>query len=560
LEDRWIDFLQEYIKNDDLTHNMPRSKYIFVLGSVLSGLGKGIVTSAIGKNLQLRNKSIELVKIDPYLNIDAGTMSPFEHGETFVTDDGGELDEDFGHYERFLTTTMSRNQNITTGQIYFSVIQKERNGEFLGKTVQVVPHVIDEILLRLLEIESQSTPDFMLVEVGGTIGDIESQPFLEAIRQLRRELPESDTLIALVTYVPFPHHLEEHKTKPTQHAVRELRASGLRPNIIICRSEKTMDVKTLSKIAFFCDVRENAVLDLPDLDSVFKVPKFLHDQGIVDLIEKILQTRFENPNWRDLEQVIHRMENTKGKVIIGVPGKYTDLTDSYISVNEALKHAGWMEGCDVELRHIATEDLEQDPNNLELLSEVDGILVPGGFGDRGTEGKIISIRYARENKIPFLGICLGFQLAVVEYARNVIGLSQAHSTEMNEDTPHPVVCLQPDQFEIEAKGGTMRLGSFDIKLNSGTQISNLYGNVKIQERHRHRYEINPEYFERLEDGNLLFSGFYNDLAETLELGNHPYFIGVQYHPEFKSNPWKPTPTYLGLIKAAIARAKKRNQN
>lgn len=539
---------------------MPQSsKYIFVLGSVLSGLGKGIVTAAIGKNLQVRNKKIAIVKIDPYLNIDAGTMSPFEHGETFVTNDGGELDEDFGHYERFLGIEMNRDQNITTGQIYYSVINKERKGEYLGKTVQVVPHVIDEIILRLQKLENQHEPDFMLIEVGGTIGDIEGQPFLEAIRQLIRQRPESDSLIVLVTYVPFPFHLQEHKTKPSQHAVRELRAAGLVANLIVCRSEKAIDIKTLAKISFFSDVSENAVLDLPDLDTVFKAPLHLNQQGLGDLLEKMLHLRFENPKWREVEEIIDRISSAKGKLIIGVPGKYTDGLDSYISVNEALKHAAWQEGWGVDLLHIATEELEANQSAVSILDKVDGVLVPGGFGDRGTEGKILSIKYARENKIPFLGICLGFQLAVVEYARSILGLKDASSTEINATTSHPVIDLQPDQVDVTDKGGTMRLGSYHIMLEPDSIIQRLYGRTEIHERHRHRYEVNPDYFDKLQDGNLSFSGFYNNLVETLELDQHPFFIGVQYHPEFKSNPWNPTPTYLGLIRAAIDRAENKSR-
>ncbi|OLS29125.1 MAG: CTP synthase [Candidatus Heimdallarchaeota archaeon LC_2] len=537
---------------------MPKSsKYIFVLGSVLSGLGKGIVTSAIGKNLQVRGKSIAVVKIDPYLNIDAGTMSPFEHGETYVTDDGGELDEDFGHYERFLGISMSRRQNITTGQIYYSVIQKERKGEYLGKTVQVVPHITDEILFRLKELETEFDPDFMIIEVGGTIGDIEGQPFLEAIRQLHYSLPDTDTMLVLVTYVPYPKHLSEHKTKPSQHSVRDLRASGLVPDVIVCRSEKPVSINTLSKIAFFGDVPENAVLDLPDLSTVFKAPEELDRQGISDIIEKNLQVRFNKPNWKDVKAIINKIERAANKLIIGIPGKYTDLTDSYISVNEALKHAAWDEGWQIEFKHIATEELETDSTKISILEDVDAILVPGGFGDRGTEGKIQSIKYARENKIPFLGVCLGFQLAIVEYARNVIGLNNAHSTEMRPETPHPVVCLLEEQKAIEDKGGTMRLGSYLIKIKENTKIHSLYNATEIKERHRHRFEVNPEYFEKLQDGNLKFTGFYTDLVETLELVDHPYFLGVQYHPEFKSTPWKPVPTYLGLIQAAIKRAEER---
>ncbi|MDH5401928.1 MAG: CTP synthase [Candidatus Heimdallarchaeota archaeon] len=534
---------------------MPKNtKYIFVLGSVLSGLGKGIVTSAIAKNFQVRNKKATIVKIDPYLNIDAGTMNPMEHGETFVTDDGGELDEDFGHYERFLGEPMSRKQNITTGQIYYSVIQKERRGEYLGKTVQVVPHVIDEILLRFKEIEETSKSDIMMVEVGGTIGDIESQPFLEAIRQLHMNIPEENSLFVLVTYVPYPRHISEHKTKPTQHSVRELRASGLVPDLIICRSEVPIDTKTLQKIAFFCDVEREAVLDLPDLSSVFEAPQLLDSQEISHLLSKKLQLSLDTPDWSSLESLLNQHKKINGKLIIGIPGKYTDLVDSYISVNEALKHAALKFGWNVELRHYATEDFESNPENIAKLNEVDGILVPGGFGDRGTEGKIAAIQYSRRENIPFLGICLGFQLAVVEYARNVIGLAGASSTEISESTPYPVVCLQEEQKDIKNKGGTMRLGSYPITLKEGTKIAELYGSLEINERHRHRYEINENYFNQLQDGNLIFTGFYSHLLETLELSNHSYFMGVQYHPEFKSTPWKPSPPYEGLIKAAIQRS------
>ncbi|MHA2502023.1 MAG: CTP synthase [Candidatus Kariarchaeaceae archaeon] len=531
---------------------MPKdTKYIFVLGSVLSGLGKGIVTSAIGKAFQVRNKEIAILKIDPYLNIDAGTMSPFEHGEVFVTDDGGELDEDFGHYERFLGKPMSRTQNITSGQIYYSVIEKERRGEYLGKTVQVVPHIIDEILLRIEGIVNEAQPEIMIIEVGGTIGDIESQHFLEAIRQLHRDKPEEDSLIVLVTYVPFPEHLEEHKTKPTQHAVRELRALGIAPNVIITRSSVALDPKTLKKIAFFCDVHENSVLDLPDVPSVFEVPQLLDQQGLMNIMIKYLQLDLGMPNWTEIENLTERLGNLKGKLVIGVPGKYTDLTDSYISVNEALKHAAWKHSWDIELKHYPTEEFEEDVESLKQLDEVDGILVPGGFGDRGTQGKILAIQYARENKIPFLGICLGFQLAVVEYARNVKDLEGAHSTEMDPEPPHPVVDLQESQKGIDDKGGTMRLGSYPIDIKEGTMIHGLYGESKIHERHRHRYEINANYFNRLEDDNLQFTGFYSQLAETLELRDHPFFVGVQFHPEFKSSPWKPSPAYQGLINAAI---------
>lgn len=535
---------------------MPQTKYIFILGSVLSGLGKGIVTSAIGKAFQVRNKDISVLKIDPYLNIDAGTMSPIEHGEVFVTDDGGELDEDFGHYERFLGRPMSRNQNITSGQIYYSVISKERKGEYLGKTVQVVPHIIDEILHRIDSLVQQKESEIMIVEVGGTIGDIESRHFLEAIRQLNRNIPEEDSLFVLLTYVPFPNHLQEHKTKPTQMAVRELRALGITPDVIITRSSKSLDKKTLNKIAFFADVPESAVLDIPDVSSVFEVPQILDNQGLMNLMIKYLQLDLGMPNWSKINTLLNNLSSLKDKIIIGIPGKYTDLVDSYISVNEALKHAAWVHQYDIELKHIPTELLEESIDNLKLLEDLDGILVPGGFGDRGTEGKILAIKYARENGIPFLGICLGFQLAVVEYARNVKNLPNAHSTEMNSSTADPVISLQESQQDLENLGGTMRLGSSEVVISKKSMIYQLYGKEKINERHRHRYEVNKNYFDIIQDDNFTFTGFYGELAETFELSNHIFFMGVQFHPEFKSTPWASSPPYQGLIDAAI----KRKQN
>jgi len=424
--------------------NSKKSKYVFILGSVLSGLGKGIVTVSIGKNLEARGYGVQVIKIDPYLNLDAGTMNPTEHGECFVTEDGGELDVDFGHYERFLGIQVSKHQNITTGQIYNSVIQKERRGDYLGHTVQVVPHVIDEILWRIEDRAEHNPADVYLIEVGGTIGDIESFPFLEALRQMQRNHSDVDVCTVLLTYVPFPDHLQEHKTKPAQHSVRELRASGIFPNMIVCRSDTPVPDRALQKIANFCDVPEKAVYDLPDLPNVLYAPQKLDSQGMGDYICEVLNFEEKSANWSSLDKLLHNnLENLSGKITIGVPGKYTALLDSYISVNEALKHAGWSQGINVELIHINTERFEQNPELVRELDQVDGILVPGGFGDRGTEGKILSIKYAREKGIPFLGICLGFQLAVVEYARSVLGKSDANSTEMNESTSYPIVDILP---------------------------------------------------------------------------------------------------------------------
>ncbi len=539
---------------------MPKSpKYVFILGSVISGLGKGIVTSALGKLLQVREQNLVLAKIDPYLNIDAGTMNPIEHGEVFVTDDGGELDVDFGHYERFLGIPMTKRQNITTGQIYYSVIQKERKGEFLGKTVQVVPHITNEIILRLKELEATFSPDVMLIEVGGTIGDIESQPFMEAIRQMKRDLPRENILTILLTYVPFPPHISEHKTKPTQHSVSTLRSLGLSPDVIVCRSEISVDKKTRDKIAFFCDVPDYAVYDLPDLNSVFEVPRFLSDQSLDDFVANRLNLDLPPPHWEEIEDLVSKINATHKKLTIGIPGKYTDLIDSYISVNEALQHAALQYGWEVELKHLATEEFEEDENSVRVLDEVDGILVPGGFGDRGTEGKILAIKYARENGIPLLGICLGFQLAIVEFARHVLNLENANSTEMNENTPHPVIWLQEEQKHISDKGGTMRLGSYPIELIEDTLIHQLYSTSSINERHRHRYEMNSSYFDKFKNSSLKLTGFYNKLVESMEIEGHPYFVGTQFHPEFKSTPWNPSPPYTGLIKAAIKQNEKNRE-
>lgn len=530
-----------------------RSKYVFILGSVISGLGKGIVTVSTGKNLQARGIKVQVVKIDPYLNIDAGTMNPTEHGECFVTTDGGELDVDFGHYERFLGIEVSKHQNITTGKVYFNVIQKERQGKYLGHTVQVVPHIINEIIEQIESQERKYQADVMLIEVGGTIGDIESFPFLEALRQFQRNRDDVDVCTILLSYVPFPDHLSEHKTKPAQHSVRELRAAGITPNIIIGRSDVPLDTKTIQKIANFCDVSEQAVFDLPDLKNVFEAPILLDQQGFGDLVVKILNVDAHQANFDDLNMLLNdRLVNLQHKIIIGVPGKYTALIDSYISVNEALKHAAWHENCDIELRLIDTEQLEQDSDAIHVLDEVDGILVPGGFGDRGVEGKIRAIEYARTHNKPFLGICLGFQLAIVEYARHVLGHSDAHSTEMNPNTTYPIIDLLPEQKQIQDMGGTMRLGAYEITLTADSLLAELYDTTTIYERHRHRYEVNPALLSDI-SGNMRITGFWNDLAEAFQLDNHKYFVGTQYHPEFKSTPWKPSPPYIGLIRACASK-------
>jgi len=531
-------------------------KYIFVCGALISGLGKGVVTSSIGRNLQVRGKKIDVIKIDPYLNIDAGTMNPYEHGETFVTADGYELDLDMGTYERFLNLEMKGDQNITTGQVYHHVIERERRGDFLGKTVQVIPHITDEIKRRIKTIaERDSDLDSLIIEVGGTIGDIESQPFLEAIRQLRRELPRDDFLIVLVTYILEPPNLKEQKTKPTQHAVREMQSSGLSPDIIITRGSHDLTDSAKQKIVMFCDVPANAVFSLPDLDTVLAAPIYLDKQGFGSTLN--LKLRYEDvvADWSEDERLVKIHTTAEKTVKIALTGKYAELVDSYISVKEALNHAAAHNNVKVSINFISTEEYEENPDRIAELTKYDGVLVPGGFGSRGVKGKIAVIKYLRENNVPFLGICYGFQLATIEYARNVCNLSDANSTEIDSATAHPVIDILPEQRQITDLGGTMRLGKHKILLEKGSKFEKMYENTIIYERHRHRYEVNPEYIETLSKNGLIFSGKSEDgiRMETIELPKHPCFIAVQFHPEFQSRPIKPSPPYFEFVKAAKAR-------
>jgi CTP synthase len=531
-------------------------KYIFVCGALISGLGKGVVTSSIGRNLQVRGKKINVIKIDPYLNIDAGTMNPYEHGETFVTADGYELDLDMGTYERFLNLEMKGDQNITTGQVYHSVIERERRGDFLGKTVQVIPHITDEIKRRIKAIAERDTEiDSLIIEVGGTIGDIESQPFLEAIRQLCREMPKEDSLIVLVTYIMEPPNLKEQKTKPTQHAVREMQSSGLSPDIIITRGAHNLTDSAKQKIVMFCDVPGNAVFSLPDLDTVLAAPIYLDKQGFGSTL--CLKLRYEDvvADWSEDERLVEIHTTAEKTVKIALTGKYAELVDSYISVKEALNHAAAHNNVKVSINFISTEEYEENPDRITELTKYDGVLVPGGFGSRGVKGKIAVIKYLRENNVPFLGICYGFQLATIEYARNVCNLSDANSTEIDSATAHPVIDILPEQRQITDLGGTMRLGKHKILLEKGSKFEKMYENTIIYERHRHRYEVNPEYIETLSKNGLIFSGKSEDgiRMETIELPKHPCFIAVQFHPEFQSRPIKPSPPYFEFVKAAKAR-------
>lgn len=540
-----------------------KTKIVFVVGGVMSGIGKGIVASSIGKNIQVRKGTVDLIKIDPYLNIDAGTMNPIQHGEVYVTDDGGEIDVDFGHYARILGLNMKKSQNITTGKVYREVIRKERAGDYLGQTVQVIPHVADEIKKRIREVINYNNPDVLLVEIGGTVGDIESLPFLEAIRQMIMEEKEEDTLLVHTTFVPVPQHLGEPKTKPTQHSVKELRSIGLNPRIIVCRSHEVLDEKTEEKVALFCNVPKRAVFTLPDLDTVYSAPYLLDKQGFGELIINELDLKLSKANWKVWNDLTEKYENPTDIIKIAMGGKYTQIIDSYISVNEALKHAAAQYKFTVEIDWIETEDIEVESEKVKILDNYDGLLVPGGFGYRGTEGKIAMIKYARENNIPFLGLCFGFQLATVEFARHVLGIKDATSFEFTMDgkldSNNLVIDLLPEQKDITDLGGTMNLGGQTVLVKEGTKAYELYGSTEIRERHRHRFEVNPDFIGKFEEKGLVFSGMAEDhrRMEILEFPSNRFFMASQFHPEFTSLPWKPNPLFRGFIEAALERKNQR---
>jgi CTP synthase len=535
--------------------------YIIVTGGVISGLGKGITTASIGKILQLHGYKVTAMKIDPYMNFDAGTLRPTEHGEVWVTEDGGEIDQDLGHYERFLDINIPKYHNITTGQVYSAVIEKERKGKYLGKTVQPIPHVTDEIKDRIRRPANENSWDFVLVEIGGTVGDYENVLFLEAVRQMKNE--GEKVIYVHVTYVPMLDALGEAKTKPTQHSVKQLREIGIMPDFIITRSEKTLDNVRREKIAMFCNVHPDDVISNEDVDNIYKVSLLFERQDLCKKILKKLNLRKDHNDlegWEKFIKKIHRVENP---IRIGIVGKYFDigtsqLSDSYISVIEAVKHAAWNNNVEPVISWIDSKEFETDPSKLRSLDNLDGVIVPGGFGLSGIDGKISTIRYCRENGIPYLGLCLGMQLAVVEYARNVCSLKDAHSTEIDKKTPHPVIDFIPEQVKIlqESRyGATMRLGAYPAVLKKGSIVRSLYGSENVSERHRHRYEVNPDYVEKLERCGIVFSGRSPDgvLMEFMELPNHPYFVGTQAHPEFKSRPLRPAPLFDGLIKAAKKR-------
>ena len=531
-----------------------QTKFIFVTGGVVSALGKGVAAASIGALLENRGLKITLVKADPYLNVDPGTMSPYQHGEVFVTDDGTESDLDLGHYERFTSITVGKINNFTSGQIYDTVITKERKGEYLGKTVQVIPHVTDE--LKRCIFEPAKGVDVCIVEVGGTIGDIESLPFVEAIRQIRLDVGREHTLYVHLTLVPWIAAAGELKTKPTQHSVKALREVGIQPDIILCRCDRPLEQELKDKIALFCSTAPDTVFDCPDTDTIYAVPLMLHEQGLDDKIADLLNIWSRSVSLDRWRKVVKTLRDPGVKVRIGVAGKYVHLIDSYKSLHEALLHGGLANDCGVEMVYLDAEKLADD---VSELPEVDGVLVPGGFGERGSEGKISAIRWARENSVPFFGICLGMQMMVAEYARNVAGLESANSTEFDADTPHPVIDLMESQQQVTEKGGTMRLGAYPCQVSKGTRAYEAYAAKDISERHRHRFEVNNKYRDQLGKRGLVFSGLSPDesLVEICEVPGHPWFLGCQFHPEFKSGPLDPHPLFAAFIGAALKRRQER---
>lgn len=529
---------------------MSKTKFLFVTGGVMSSLGKGLAASSIGALLESRGLRVTLQKLDPYLNVDPGTMNPFQHGEVYVTDDGAETDLDLGHYQRFTHAKLSKKNNFTTGKIYYSVISKEREGKYLGGTVQVIPHITDEIKSCILDVANDN--DVVIVEIGGTVGDIESLPFLESVRQLRSDLGRENTLFVHLTYVPFVAPAGELKTKPTQHSVKDLLQIGIQPDILLCRTDRYLPREIKEKIALFCNVKIEAVITAKDVSTIYEVPVIFHKEGLDEIIIESLNMWTRRPDIRKWDEIVERFNNPISDVIIGVVGKYVSHSDSYKSLHEALAHSGIANQSRVNIKYVDSEQIESNGTD-NLLRDVHGILVPGGFGKRGLEGKIMAVTYAREHKVPFFGICLGMQMAVVEFSRNNCGLIGAHTTEYEPINPHPVVDLMNDQKSVTDKGGTMRLGAYQCVLKPGTLAHCAYGVAEISERHRHRYEFNNEYREILEKNGMVFSGLSPDgrLVEIIEVINHPWFLGCQFHPEFKSTPLSPNPLFRDFVKLAM---------
>ena len=529
-------------------------KYVFVTGGVVSGLGKGITAASLGRLLKARGYKVTMQKFDPYINIDPGTMNPIQHGEVFVTDDGAETDIDLGHYERFIDESLNKNSNVTTGKIYWSVLQKERRGDYGGGTVQVIPHITNEIKSRFYRNYTTDETQIAIIEVGGTVGDIESQPFLEAIRQFQHDIGHENAILIHVTLIPYLKASGEMKTKPTQASVKELQGMGIWPDIIVCRSEHPLDKGIKDKIALFCNVPSSHVLQNLDVDYLYEAPLAMEKEHLAQVACECLELPCPEPDLTDWKSMVEALRSPVHEITIALVGKYISLHDAYISVVEALKHGGIASHATVNIRWINSEDVTAE-NADSLLSDVDGILVPGGFGDRGIEGKIEAIRYAREHQIPFLGLCLGMQLAIVEYARHVAGLEDAHSIELNPQTPYPVIALLPDQNGVEDIGGTLRLGAYPCILDKTTKAYELYGSEEIHERHRHRYEVNNDFRRILVDKGMTLSGLSPDgrIVEMIELKDHPFFIGTQAHPELKSRPNRPHPLFRGFVEAALHR-------
>jgi CTP synthase len=535
-------------------------KYIFVTGGVTSSLGKGIIAASLAKLLQARGLSVTIQKFDPYINVDPGTLNPYEHGECYVTEDGAETDLDLGHYERFLNIHTSQSNNVTTGRIYQTVITKEREGAYLGKTVQVIPHITDEIKRRMTELGKTGNYDVVITEIGGTVGDIESLPYIEAVRQLQWELPEEDLLVVHLTLVPYLRAAKELKTKPTQHSVKMLSESGVFPDVIVCRTEEPLNLEIKRKIALFCNVKPEAVIEAVDASTIYEVPLIMMSEKL-DLIvlKKLNITDYKDAELTKWKEFLDKLKYSKTKIVIGLIGKYVELQDAYKSILESFVHAGAINECKVQVQYIHSEFITPE-NVAEKLSGLDGLLVAPGFGHRGIEGKINAVKYARESGLPFFGICLGMQMAVIEFARNVLGIKEAHSTEMAPETKEPVIDMMEEQKKITMKGGTMRLGAYPCDIKEGSLAHKIYGSLHISERHRHRYEFNNKYLEQFEKHGMIASGHNPEtgLVEIIELSDHPFFIGVQYHPELKSTVEKPAPLFVHFVKAAKEFHEKRN--
>lgn len=529
------------------------TKYIFVTGGVVSSLGKGITAASLGRLLKNRGLKVTIQKLDPYINVDPGTMSPYQHGEVFVTDDGAETDLDLGHYERFIDINLNKFSNVTTGKIYSTVLKKERRGDYLGATVQVIPHITNEIKEKVFRAGRETNADVVITEIGGTVGDIESLPFLEAIRQIKNDAGRDNVMYVHCSLIPYLKAAGELKTKPTQHSVKELRGLGIQPNVIVVRTEMPVSQDMKDKLALFCDIPANNVIEAPDADTLYAIPLLLQEQNFDQIVCDHLKLKTNGPaDMTEWTALLDKVRNLSNKTKIALVGKYVELQDAYISVVEALKHAGFAFDADVEIQWINAEHVTAE-NVHEMLSDADGILVPGGFGDRGVEGKILATQYAREQKKPFLGICLGMQLATVEFARNVLGLKGAHSAELDPNTPYPIIDLLPEQKDIEDMGGTLRLGLQPCKIEEGTKVFAAYGDEVIYERHRHRYEFNNEYRQAMEDKGFTFSGTSPDgrLVETIEIQDHPWFVASQFHPEFTSRPNRPQPLFRDFVGASL---------